>query len=130
MAKYRVVDGKHARRDADGVLRIYGPGARDGEIMEISHDAAARMGSRVIPVTEQEAAAPSGEQDERVDADTARHPLHALTSDEGQQLVAAAGTLDVLESLRRAEENHPKHPGGRVGVMRAIARRKKELAEE
>ena len=54
--------------------------------------------------------------------------LYYLNVDESKRLVTGAKTAEALAAIEAAEQAHPKHPGGRVSVLKAIDERRAELA--
>lgn len=54
--------------------------------------------------------------------------LYLLNAAESQRLVSVADSPEKLDAIEIAERAHPKHEGGRVSVLRAIAETREALA--
>ena len=61
-------------------------------------------------------------------ADTTPGGIATVNSEAALELIAKVEKVDDLEALEKAEKASEKHPGGRKGVLGAIAERRKELA--
>lgn len=114
--------------------------AKKGDVIELPDAVAATLGGYIrpvgdapvpaVPVPEPEAEAalvadpevPVADPEPAVVAE-----LHAMPIADVTQVVDACTTVEELDVLEQQEQANPRHEGGRLGVLRAIAARRAAL---